>query len=168
MTTEVTPRAGATPTEVHLHPDTLEQLAGRVAELLASELRSQQPAAPASPGRLLSAAEVSEWWGVERAWVYEHAEQLGAIRLGAGQRPRLRFDPDQAAAHLTALRPRLPERRTPRRHHARRSPRTPVDSGDPLPNHPGPELSSTKPTKGWPGGAPTPPATAPKQRPPAR
>jgi len=168
MTTEVTPRAAATPTEVRLHPDTLEQLAGRVAELLAATLGPQQPAAPASPGRLLSAAEVSEWWGVERAWVYEHAEQLGAIRLGAGQRPRLRFDPDQAAAHLAALRPRLPERRAPRRHHARRSRRSAGDSGDSLPNRPGSELSSTKPTKGWPGGVGAPPAAAPKTTPPAR
>lgn len=43
--------------------------------------------------RLLTAAEVAARLGVTRAYVYEHASDLGAIKLGNGQRPRLRFDP---------------------------------------------------------------------------
>jgi hypothetical protein len=52
---------------------------------------------------LISAAEVAELWGVERDWVYEHADRLGARRLGAGKRPRLRFDPDEVAERIAAL-----------------------------------------------------------------
>lgn len=81
-------------TVVRLADDTIEQLADRVADLLAD--RAPEPSsAPANPAGLLSAAQVSAWWGVDRGWVYQHADQLGAIRLGAGRRPRLRFDPDR-------------------------------------------------------------------------
>ena len=42
---------------------------------------------------LLTAAEVASRYRVARSWVYAHAPELGAIRLGDGPRPRLRFDP---------------------------------------------------------------------------
>ena len=42
---------------------------------------------------LLTAAQVASRFGVARSWVYAHAHELGAIRLGNGPRPRLRFDP---------------------------------------------------------------------------
>jgi hypothetical protein len=42
--------------------------------------------------RLLTPAELAEWLAVDRSWVYEHAEELGALRLGAGPKARLRFD----------------------------------------------------------------------------
>jgi len=91
---------GAAVNEVRLSPSDLETLARRVAELLRSE-----PASPAAPSRqrLLTAAEVAQWWGIERAWVYAHAEQLGARRIGAGKRPRLRFDPDEVSERIAAL-----------------------------------------------------------------
>jgi hypothetical protein len=38
-------------------------------------------------------AEVARRLGVSREWVYEHAEELGASRIGTGSRPRLRFPP---------------------------------------------------------------------------
>jgi len=41
--------------------------------------------------RFVDAATVARLLGVERDWVYEHADQLGGIRLG-GPRGRLRFD----------------------------------------------------------------------------
>jgi hypothetical protein len=41
---------------------------------------------------LLDASELARVLGVERDWIYEHQEQLGAIRLGTGRRPRLRFE----------------------------------------------------------------------------
>jgi hypothetical protein len=66
-----------------LDPDDIESIASRVAELL----REQQPSA----SRLADAAEVARELGVDRDWVYEHAEELGAARLG-GARGRLRFD----------------------------------------------------------------------------
>ena len=42
----------------------------------------------------LDAKTVAELLGVERGWVYEHANELGASRIGSGSRPRLRFPPD--------------------------------------------------------------------------
>jgi hypothetical protein len=42
--------------------------------------------------RWLDAQEVAERLvGVSREWVYEHADELGARRMGSGRRPRLRF-----------------------------------------------------------------------------
>lgn len=38
--------------------------------------------------------------GLERGWVYEHAEELRVRRIGSGSRPRLRFDPDEVAAAM--------------------------------------------------------------------
>lgn len=52
---------------------------------------------------MLSAAEVAELFGVSRRWVYDNAEALGARRLGAGARPRLRFDPDEVAERIDGL-----------------------------------------------------------------
>ena len=50
---------------------------------------------------LLTAAEVAERFGVDRSWVYAHARELGVVQLGAGPRPRLRFDPAVIAQLLT-------------------------------------------------------------------
>src|SRR5437879_1092741 len=50
--------------------------------------------------RLLTPAELAEWLSVARGWVYEHAEELGALRLGVGPRARLRFDLDEVRAYL--------------------------------------------------------------------
>jgi hypothetical protein len=80
--------------ELRLAPESIEALALRLAEILATE------EAPLPRRQLISAEEVAEWWGVGRRWVYDHADELGARRLGAGRRPRLRFDPDEVAEHL--------------------------------------------------------------------
>ena len=62
----------------------VEAIARRVVELLGGS--------PQRPGaRLVDAATVADSLGVEPDWVYDHAEQLGAIRLG-GPKGRLRFD----------------------------------------------------------------------------
>lgn len=60
----------------------IERIALRVAELLA-----ETPPAPS----LVDATAVARDLSVERDWVYEHARELGAIRLG-GPQGRLRFD----------------------------------------------------------------------------
>lgn len=80
--------------EVRLDPESIEALARRLVELL-------KPV-QTSPARrqLISAEAVSEWWGVGRRWVYDHADELGARRLGSGRRPRLRFDPEEVAERL--------------------------------------------------------------------
>jgi len=37
---------------------------------------------------------VASHYGVAVRFIYQHADELGCIRLGGGARPRLRFDPD--------------------------------------------------------------------------
>ena len=77
-----------------LKPADIDAIAARVAELL-------REATPADT-RLLPASEVAERFGLSRAYVYEHADDLGAIRVGSGSRPRLRFDADLVAKRLTS------------------------------------------------------------------
>jgi hypothetical protein len=88
-------RDGDVPGELRLAPESIEALALRLAELLGPE-----PAPRGGNRERISAAEVARLWGVARRWVYDHAEELGASRLGSGPRPRLRFDPDEVAARL--------------------------------------------------------------------
>lgn len=68
----------------------VDSLAERVAELL-------RPAPSLSPG-LLTAAQLAQALNVSRAWVYENAGRLGALKLGDGPRARLRFDLETARA----------------------------------------------------------------------
>jgi hypothetical protein len=96
---------------VHLDGPSIEAIAVRLAELLRGE-------APAD--ELLDAAEVARRFRVSRDWVYEHSEQLGAIRLGRtgeGRRPRLRFNAARVAEVLAADPAPEPDRpkRRPRR-----------------------------------------------------
>lgn len=44
---------------------------------------------------LLTPAQVASRYGVSRTWVYAHAKELGAVRLGNGPKARLRFDADK-------------------------------------------------------------------------
>lgn len=91
----------------------VEAVAVRVVALLADT-----PAA----GRLVDAATLAGILGVSRAWIYDNAELLDPVRLGDGDRPRLRFDPAVARAAWKARdpepapepAPRAPRRRTPR------------------------------------------------------
>jgi hypothetical protein len=70
---------------VRLDPDDIEAIARHVAKLIADSL----PPPPAV--RYVDAAEVARALSVERDWVYAHAGELGAVRLG-GSQGRLRFD----------------------------------------------------------------------------
>ncbi len=72
----------------------IEAIARRVTQLLRHD-----PVAAAHE-RLVSAAEIARRFGVSRAWVYENADRLGAVRLGRGARPRLRFDPQKVEKRL--------------------------------------------------------------------
>ena len=76
-----------------LHPDDVAAIARQVAALLRDE-----PQAP----RLMTAEQVAERFGVTAAWVRAHAVELGALRLGDGPRPRLRFNADTVGDALTA------------------------------------------------------------------
>jgi hypothetical protein len=65
-----------------------------IAEVLADVLveRGLVVAGSSGGGRVLDAAAVAALLGRERQWVYEHADELGAFRYGAGPRARLGFD----------------------------------------------------------------------------
>lgn len=99
--TEVGQSAPSPVTEIRLAPESIEGLACRVAQLLAAV--SPEAGATRARKKMLTATEVAELFGVSRRWVYDHAEVLGARRLGTGTRPRLRFDPDEVAERIDGL-----------------------------------------------------------------
>jgi hypothetical protein len=78
---------------IKLHSQTIEAIARRVVELLDRRGLSGGP-------ELVDAAELARRLGIERSWVYTHAIELGAVRLGSGRKPRLRFDPQVAVCVL--------------------------------------------------------------------
>lgn len=77
---------------IKLDPPTVEAIARRVVEIL--ERRGLQNR------ELVDAAELARRFGIERSWVYSHAIELGAVKLGSSPKPRLRFDPQIAARVL--------------------------------------------------------------------
>jgi hypothetical protein len=82
---------------VRLDAASVEAVAARVVELL----REEKPAVGATDtSELVDAAEVARRFGVSRDCVYAHADELGAIRVGTGSRPRLRFDQAIVAERL--------------------------------------------------------------------
>lgn len=68
----------------------------------ARERENTIPERPRAEASWLTAAEVADLLRVGTAWVYNHADQLGAIRLGSGPKPRLRFDPVQVSDALAS------------------------------------------------------------------
>jgi acyl-CoA reductase-like NAD-dependent aldehyde dehydrogenase len=80
----------------------IEMIARRTAEIVVERLREEAAVAPAMP-RMLSAAEVAERFAVTADWARANADRLGAVRLGDGPRPRLRFDPAKVEAALNSL-----------------------------------------------------------------
>lgn len=72
--------------------DALDRLADRIADRLAVRLGVLTPVHP-RPESLVDAAEIARLHGKTRSWVYEHAGELRAVRLGSGPRPRLAFSP---------------------------------------------------------------------------
>src|ERR671911_166880 len=90
-----------------LAPEAVDVIARRVVELLDRGTPARR--------ELVDAAELARRLGVERPWVYTHAIQLGAIKLGNGRRPRLRFDPQVAIERIRAGAPQEPDQEPPRR-----------------------------------------------------
>jgi hypothetical protein len=71
-------------------------LAEVIAERAADLLHATPP-----HGHLVDARRLAGEFGVDRSWIYAHADELGAIRLGDGSKPRLRFDLDAARETFT-------------------------------------------------------------------
>ena len=86
------------PGVVVLDEGQLEELARLVADRLAGQLEQRR-----ADGGLVTAGELAERLGVDRDFVYEHATRLGAVRLGAGPKARLRFDLGEAEKAITCL-----------------------------------------------------------------
>jgi hypothetical protein len=124
--------AGAAPVRLLAgdEEDPLERLAGllagRIVERLAPLLASS------TSGRsevLVDAHEIARRTGRSRWWVYEHAGELGAVRLGAGPRARLGFWPARVEAYIQgAADLRAPMPSPPRTHtRRRRTTHTPIE-----------------------------------------
>ena len=79
-----------------LHPAVIDEITARLVDPLARrvvEVMHEQGLVQPRPKAevWLNAAELARRLGVSREWVYEHADELGARRIGSGPRPRLRF-----------------------------------------------------------------------------
>jgi hypothetical protein len=77
---------------IKLDPQTVEEIARQVVALLERQGLGKR--------ELVDAAELARRFGIERSWIYTHAIELGAVKLGNGTKPRLRFDPEVAARVL--------------------------------------------------------------------
>jgi hypothetical protein len=101
----------------------------RLADLLVDRLAARLGGlVPERVEPLVDAVEIARLFGRTRSWVYEHAGELGAVRLGSGPRPRLGFSPARVAAHFERVSEptplTLPEPAQPRRARRRRADRT--------------------------------------------
>ena len=96
-TTTSAATATSVPDPADYDDDALDRLADLLAERLAVRLSGLTPAR-AEP--LVDAAEIARLHGKTRTWVYEHAGELDAVRLGSGPRPRLAFSPARVAERL--------------------------------------------------------------------
>lgn len=77
-------------------------------------------AGPSGSARILNAREVSKLLGRSAQWVYAHATELGAIRMGNGPKARIGFDLASIEQwkrdhQIRPPEPRKPPRRRPRR-----------------------------------------------------
>ena len=101
----------ATPQAFGLDRSVIEQIAEELTEVIVTRVVArlrEDDASRQATGEMawLDAQEVARRLSVSREWVYEHADELGASRIGSGPRPRLRFPPqildsrhrDQASA----------------------------------------------------------------------
>jgi hypothetical protein len=133
MAPKPTPKAGQLPSAKAQPVEPALRLASDqlacLADLVAERLRDAVP-----PG-LVDAQTLARRLGISRSTVYEHSAELGAIEVGDGDRPRLRFDYDRAVEAWTRRsadrRPQQPEARSSARITRRRRPSR-LDSGTQL------------------------------------
>lgn len=88
---------------VDLTPQAIEQIATRVATLVHRQQQQQQEQERGQTKQELGMVTVSQlatYLKLNPAWVYEHADELGAIRIGNGPKARIRFDFQTAKAAL--------------------------------------------------------------------
>lgn len=109
LTVDGAPRrdaAAAAPPSGHLTLRDVEAIAEATAKKVIELVRE--------PGRtfgLVDAHELAVALGVSLDYVYSHAVELGAMRLGSGPKARIRFDLDRARRALEARSARAAGRR---------------------------------------------------------
>ena len=97
-----------------------DRLAQRLGPRLADIIEPGGPnvVAPAdeteSRDALWTARHVAAHYRVDVRFVYQHADELGCVRLGGGARPRLRFDPRAVRQRWPAVGQALPVASTQR------------------------------------------------------
>jgi hypothetical protein len=98
--------AGSREMSAPVDVDGLDALAQRLADPVARrviEMIKDGGVLPApAAATWLNATEVAQLLHVTREWVYQHADELGAVRLGGGRRPRLRFRREGLATAIIA------------------------------------------------------------------
>lgn len=107
-----------------------------IAEAIADILAERGLVVYAGPGasaRVLNAREVSQLLGRSAPWVYAHATELGAIRMGNGPKARIGFDLATIEQwkrdnQIRPAEPRRAPRRRPRRNSSRATNLIPYDS----------------------------------------
>lgn len=77
---------------VDLTPQAVEQVAARVAALLQRQQQNQEHGETSEPTGMLTVTQLAQHLHLHPAWVYEHADELGAIRIGSGPKARIRLD----------------------------------------------------------------------------
>jgi hypothetical protein len=103
---------------VELTPQTIVQIADCVVQRLNRQQQNQQHAETREPVGMVTVAEFAAYYKLNPAWVYEHAGELGATRIGGGPKARIRIDFQTAKAALAqhqANRTPPPADATPRR-----------------------------------------------------
>jgi predicted DNA-binding transcriptional regulator AlpA len=98
---------------LRLDPTVIDEIADRLTDAVVRRLleavgREEIISRATDAQPWLDAREVAQRLGVSREWVYEHAEELGARRIGSGPRPRLRFPAhslDRPASRPTGHKP---------------------------------------------------------------
>jgi hypothetical protein len=128
------------PSIAELSPQCIEAIAMRVIELLHEHTQHLQ-----HPESLIDVAELARRTGLSRTWIYEHARELGAIRLGDGPRARLRFNPDTVKRLLEREPPARPQPAPVRR----RRPIRPMTDIELLPIMSDRSLAPTAETRGY-------------------
>jgi hypothetical protein len=115
-----------------------DRLASRLAPKIADLVGTSAPSPPAQAqptgAGLWTTRRVAEHYGVAVGFIYQHAEELGCIRLGGSSRPRLRFDPEVVRMRWPLVSGRLPELAPTRRRPTSpaRSRRRPADASSEL------------------------------------
>jgi hypothetical protein len=92
-----------------------DQIADRVALRLGPQLSRLAAPTDGSPApELWTARRVASHYDVSVSFVYQHADELGCVRLGGGSCARLRFDPAAVKARWAQIGGALPPERPKR------------------------------------------------------